>query len=121
MSNVNQYVNVMQRSGIKMAVANPNSEMSHLSSELIEHYKNNRHIAVKLIDDIEKENTSVTGALKLHYDAAVVAVRGRQVYNAPLPLSNPVPKEPTQADELTKLASAGWTPFVSKQPQLLKE
>lgn len=104
MSNVNSYVNVMRKQGQMRATVNPNSEMSMLKQELIEHYKHNKAKAQALIDGIENNNfVNVSPEQRMHYDAAVIAVRG---YNSVIPQpSLPVPR---QVNELDTLKKAGW-------------
>ncbi len=83
MSNVNNYVNLMRRQGTMRASVNPNSEMSMLKQELVEHYKGNPHRAWALINGIEAGDfANVSAEQRLHYDAAVIAVRGHSVPKA---------------------------------------
>ena len=119
MSSVNDYVNIMRVSGNKAADANPGSEMSQLKRELIEHYKGNPMRAWALVNGIEAGNyANVSAEQRIHYEAAVIAVRG---YNAQ-PIQKTSTSPQPQEDELKKLERAGWKPLnASKPAQLLNE
>lgn len=105
MNNVGGYVNIMRKQGQARSSINPNSEMSMVKLELIEHYKNNPQIAWSLINDIEKDlSVSLSEGQRMHYDAAVIAVRG---YNTPQ--INTLSKSiPSQYNELDILKKSGW-------------
>jgi hypothetical protein len=108
MSNVNNYVNLMRRQGTMRASVNPNSEMSMLKQELVEHYKGNPHRAWALINGIETGDfANISAEQRLHYDAAVIAVRGHSAPKAEPKQSMPF-LPPTQATELEKLKQSGW-------------
>lgn len=117
MSNVLGYVNVMRKAGAMMANTNPNSEMSMLKNELIEHYKTNSLKAWALINGIESGSmANISEGQRMHYDAAVIAVRG---YNNKQPINTAQFNQPTQINELNKLKQAGWKPL--HEQQLLQE
>jgi hypothetical protein len=122
MSNVNQYLNVMKQSGVKAAAVNPKSEFNQIQRELIEHYKVNKSKAEVLIKNVEASGTPITSSPthKMHYEAAVIAIRG---YG---PLNNTVPPNKVDAptdvfgrhvpngnreNELENLTRAGWKPL----------
>ena len=118
MSNVNSYVNVMRKAGAMRVNSNPNSEMSMLKGELVEHYKSNPLKAWALINDIESNiSQNVSEGQRLHYDAAVIAVRGYSSAIKAEPKASFVPQ--TQISELDKLQQAGWSPL--NKSQLLTE
>ena len=120
MSDVNQYVNVMRTTGAKVAGSNPASEFNQLKLELIEHYKFNKARAEQLIKVVEAsgEPQTTSPTHKLHYEAAVIAIRGpaaatplmpvskigapTDIFGAPSRLSN-------REAEICKLQAAGWT------------
>jgi len=123
MNNVNQYVNVLKKAGAKAAENNPNSDYSLLRQELVEHYKNNKTKAENLIKMVEANpDGTKTHEQKLHYEAAVIAIRGYQA----LPAQSTVPTNkigaPTnmfgapaatrdKSSELENLKRAGWVPL----------
>ena len=116
-SNVGQYVNVMRKSSALRVNTNPNSEMSMLKQELIEHYKTNPLKAWALINGVEGGNMeNISEGQRLHYDAAVIAVRG---YANNTPTSKSAFDQPNKENELDKLKRAGWQPL--SNPQLLQE
>jgi hypothetical protein len=120
MSGVNNYVNIMRKQGQMRASANPNSEMSMLKQELIEHYKTNTVKAWALINGIESNSFSnISAEQRLHYDAAVIAVRGySNANNEPKSSFNP----PVQVNELDILKQSGWQVLdKSKESVLLHE
>jgi len=120
MNNVNNYVNLMRKQGQMRVTANPNSEMSMLKQELIEHYKGNPLKAWALINGIENNNfANVSAEQKLHYDAAVMAVRGYPKIDQ-VPPKIAVTTLITQKEELKQLEQSGWTPL-NKAAQLLNE
>lgn len=106
----------MRQSGVKTASANPNNEQNQLKQELIEHYKNNKARAEQLIKTVEANGEAATSSpiQRLHYEAAVVAIRGYQ----PLPTTTnstnvpSVPQEVNRETELNRLKQAGWVPLV---------
>ena len=119
MSNVNQYVNVMRATGIK-ANSNPNSETSQLKNELIEHYRFNKSKAEQLIKSVEVNGEQATHSPmhRLHYEAAVIAIRGYQQPTTlpPNKIGPPTdvfgaPKMATKEDTLKGLYAAGWKPL----------
>jgi hypothetical protein len=120
MSNVNQYVNVMRATGAKAAGSNPTSEFSQLKLELIEHYKFNKTKAEQLIKVVEAsgdpQTTSPTH--RIHYEAAVIAVRDYQPVSTvpPNKIGAPTdifgaPKLANKESELINLQRAGWMPL----------
>ncbi len=120
MSDVNGYLNLMRRQGTTRASVNPNSEMSMLKMELIEHYKRNLERANALISGIESNSfANISAEQRMHYDAAVIAVRGYSAVNKePSVLFSP----PTQVSELEKLKQSGWKPLNEvKEAKLLVE
>ena len=118
MSNVNNYVNVMRKAGTTRVNSNLNSEMSMLKRELIEHYKSNPLNAWALINSIESNiSQNISEAQRIHYDAAVIAVRGCSSATKTEPETVSVPQ--TQISELDKLQQAGWS--VLNKSQLLME
>ncbi len=120
MSDVNGYLNLMRRQGATRASVNPNSEMSMLKMELIEHYKRNPERANALISGIESNSfANISAEQRMHYDAAVIAIRGyNNVIKEPTTLFNP----PDQVNELEKLKQSGWEPLNNlKKPILLHE
>jgi len=120
MSNVNQYVNVMRATGTKTNNS-PNSESSQLKNELIEHYKLNKAKAEQLIKSVEVNDEQATHSPthRLHYEAAVIAIRGYQQPNTTVPpnkIGAPTdvfgaPKVASRESELLNLKKAGWVPF----------
>jgi hypothetical protein len=112
MSNVNDYLKVMRKTGEKAAQTNPNSEFNQLKLELVEHYKTNKIKAEQLIKSVEIDNQSTQSAMhNLHYQAAVIAVRGYPQVEAIKP-SNTFGPEPTnQVSELERLQQNGWAPL----------
>ena len=111
----------MRKQGNRVAEVNPNSEMSQLKRELIEHYKSNQAKAWNLVNGIESNSYSnVSPEQKMHYEAAVIAVRG---YNAqPIQKTATPFTPPEQGNELEKLKRAGWQPLNGTKPaQLLSE
>lgn len=120
MSNVNNYVNLMRQQNTMRVSANPNSEMSMLKQELIEHYKGNPHKAWALINGIESGDfAKISNEQRIHYDAAVIAVRG---YSTPKVEPKSMFTPPSQASELDKLKRAGWQELNKPaEPTLLKE
>jgi hypothetical protein len=111
MSDINQYVNVMRKSGERIAAANPNSEYSQLKTELVEHYKLNKVKAEALITDVEANPNVARSAMHdLHYKAAIEAVRGVQqpILNT-VQSSVPPPTISNREAELYKLQATGWT------------
>lgn len=106
MSNVNNYVNIMRKQGAAQASINPNSEMSMLKRELIEHYKGNPLKAWALINGIESNSfANISAEQRLHYEAAVIAVRG---YNNTIAKPKADFTPPSQVNELDTLKKAGW-------------
>ena len=121
MSSVNDYVGVMRQSGNKTADSNPNSELSQLKRELITHYKSNPIKANELIRAVEGGTAgTMTANMSMHYNAAVVAVRG---YTAPVVPSKSGPDiSNTKQNDLDKLKAQGWKPLNEvKEPILLVE
>ena len=117
MSSVNNYVNIMRRQGTMRASVNPNSEMSMLKQELIQHYKGNPPKAWALINGIEgNAYTNVSAEQRMHYDAAVIAMRG---YNTPNTTQTTTPNVPSQINELQMLKSAGWEELNKPKEQVL--
>lgn len=122
MAGVNDYLNVMRSSGAKAAATNPKSDFNQLQRELIEHYKVNKTKAEALIKNVEASGTPVTGSPthKMHYEAAVIAVRGYGSPNSTLPTSKVntptdmfgkhVPVS-SRENEISNLEKAGWKPF----------
>lgn len=119
MSNVNQYVNVMRATGTSTG-SNPNSEANQLKTELIEHYKFNKTKAEQLIKVVEAsgdpQTTSPTH--RIHYEAAVIAVRGYQPVSTVPPNKIGAPtdifgasKLANKESELINLQRAGWMPL----------
>ena len=107
----------MRKSSALRVNTNPNSEMSMLKQELIEHYKTNPLKAWALINGVEGGNMeNISEGQRLHYDAAVIAVRG---YTNNTPISKPAFDQPNKENELDKLKRAGWQPL--SNPQLLQE
>ena len=120
MSSVNNYVNLMRKQGQLRVSTNPNSEMSMLKQELVEHYKSNPLKAWALINGIESNNfANISNEQRVHYDAAVIAMRGYPAQtNEPKSMLTP----PSQASELDKLKQAGWQELNKpKQNVLLHE
>lgn len=116
MSSVNNYVNIMRRQGTMRASVNPNSEMSMLKQELVQHYKGNPTKAWALINGIEgNAYASVSPEQKMHYDAAVIAMRG---YNTPT-AQPAVPSVPSQINELQMLKNAGWEELNKPKEKIL--
>jgi len=123
MSNVNDYLKVMRQTGIKAAATNPNSETEQLKRELIEHYKTNKLKAEQLIKTVEASGEPVTNSPmhKLHYEAAVIAIKGNTAtpivpinkINAPTGMfgAPSALKEVTKEDTLRSLYAAGWKPI----------
>jgi len=118
MSNVNQYLNVMKQTGIKVAAANPNSEMSQLKRELIEHYKCNLLKAHATINSMTN-TINLSETQRAHYEAACIAV-GKPL-TAPTTEFNFTPQynPPDKESDMNKLARAGWQPINESKPQLL--
>jgi len=116
MSNVNDYLKVMRKTGEKAAQTNPNSEFNQLKLELIEHYKTNKAKAEQLIKSVEVDGQSTQSAMhNLHYQAAVIAVRGHSMPEAK-PTNMFGPPIDNQLSEMEKLKRAGWAPL--GQPSL---
>jgi len=120
MSGVNDYVNVMRQSATKTVSNNPNSETSQLKNELIEHYKHNKVKAEQLIKVVEAsgQQTTHSPTHRLHYEAAVIAIRGYQQPTTlpPNKIGPPTdvfgtPKMATKEDTLKGLYAAGWKPL----------
>jgi len=122
MAGVNDYLNVMRNSGAKAAASNPKSDFNQLQRELIEHYKVNKAKAETLIKNVEASGTPITSSPthKMHYEAAVIAIRGYGSPNSTLPTSKV--NAPTdmfgkhvpvsnRENELSNLEKAGWKPF----------
>jgi len=112
MSNVNDYLKVMRKSGERVAGTNPDSEMNELKRELIEYYKLNRAKAEELIKSVESNNNNTHSSMhNLHYQSAVIAIKGYPQVEAIKP-SNTFGPEPTnQASELERLQQNGWAPL----------
>lgn len=118
-SNVGQYVNVMRKSSALRVNTNPNSEMSMLKQELVGHYKSNPDKAWALINGMESgDMTNISEGQRLHYDAAVIAVRGYTNNTVPSAAMSTF-TQPNQQSELDKLKRAGWQPL--NKSQLLQE
>ena len=116
MSSVNNYVNIMRRQGTMRASVNPNSEMSMLKQELIQHYKSNSAKAWALINGVEgNAYSNISAEQRLHYEAAVIAMRG---YTTPAPIQPPT-SVPSQINELQMLKSAGWEELNKPKEQVL--
>ena len=118
MSNVNQYLNVMKQTGVKVAAANPNSEMSQLKRELIEHYKSNMLKAHATINSM-LNTSNLSETQRAHYEAACIAVN--RPLTAPTTEFNFTPqhKLPSKENDMNKLMQAGWQPINESKPQLL--
>jgi len=118
MTAVNGYLNVMKQKGNAVTNANPNSEMSLLKRELIEHYKNNPLKAYATINAVS-DNTVMSDGQRAHYEAACIAV-GKN--NKPTVEFNFTPgyRPPSRESELNKLSQAGWKPLINEsKPQIL--
>jgi len=112
MSNVLDYVKTLRKAGEKVTNTNPNSDTSLLKLELIEYYKNNITKAQELVKSIEENNTPMQSTNhSLHYNAAVIAIRGYSVPTLTKHSNTPVIVD-TQT-ELEKLKSQGWVPLIS--------
>ena len=115
----------MKKTGAAVAASNPNSEFNHLKQELIEHYKINKAKAEQLIKTVEAngEPTTHSPTHKMHYEAAVIAIRGYQQptnlpqankIGAPTDVFGAAGKAPTlsnKEDTLKSLYAAGWKPL----------
>jgi len=121
MSSVSDYVGIMRQNGNKVADNNPNSELSQLKTELVAHYKSNPVKANELIKSVESGIAgTMTANMSMHYNAAVIAVRG---YTPPA-ISNRLGPDisNTKQNDLDKLKAQGWRPLNEvKEPILLVE
>lgn len=122
MNEVNNYVNVLRQQGSTRVNSNPQSENSLLKTELAAHYKNNPLKAWALINGIESNNfTNVSAEQRLHYDAAVLAMRGYS-NPTPTPSANQSNAIPPKEKDMNLLKSQGWKPLNEvSEPVLLVE
>lgn len=110
----------MRKTNALRVNVNPNSEMSMLKQELVEHYKSNPLKAWALINGVESgDNTNLSEGQRLHYDAAVLAVRGYTNKDSVNTVNKSVFTQPNQESEMDKLKRSGWQPLNSSQ--LLQE
>jgi hypothetical protein len=109
-TDVGDYVKILASKSNNINSANVKGEFNMMRQMLVEYYTTNKDKAEQLIKLMEQDNSfTKTQTQNMHYQAAVIAVRGY-----PQPTTNTSTNTytpPTQENELDKLKRAGWVPL----------
>ena len=111
MSDVSQYVTALKEVGLKSAPAPSNGDDGRIRDELIAHYKDYPDKANELIKQVEEGKILDSKGQTIHYQCAVIAVKG---YAKSVVPPTKIFAAETKETEIKKLTASGWRELLNK-------